>query len=74
MNRKTGKTNNLIVDEINDSIDMFQKEPWIYDNNVYRCYGACKRIIREMQKRRIIDGTCETYICYIEHITKRLNI
>lgn len=64
----------LIVDEINDSIEMFQKEPWIYDNNVYRCYEACKRIVCAMQEKRIIDLTGETYDRYIDYISEKLGI
>ena len=64
----------LEIHEINDCIETFKTEPWIYDNNVNECYSACKRIVCKMQEEKIIDGSCETYDRYIEYISEKLGI
>ena len=50
----------------------FKKNPGNYDNNVWWCYGECKKAIRQME----IDGKVEwdDYNKYIKFITDKLNI
>ena len=60
--------------DIDDIIETYKKEPWIYDSNVYRAYGACKRVIYEAEKNKVIPWDCKLYDKYIEYITEKLGI
>ena len=67
INKTLNYTNPL--DEI---IDRYKKDPWVYDDNVYVCYEACKTVIRRMERESKIRY--EDYDLYIQYITNKLGI
>ena len=61
-----------ILNKLDDIINRYKKDPWVYDDNEYVCYEACKRLIRKAERDRIT--AFEDYDKYIEYITERLGI
>jgi len=60
------------LDKIDDLIGLFRLTPERFDNNVYWCYGLCKKIIYRGEKDGIVKW--EEYNDYIDYITERLGI
>ena len=57
-----------MTDQLDDIIETFEREPFLFDHNVYVCYEACKKIIALK-----ISSIAEYDEC-IEYITERLKI
>ena len=63
-----------LLDEIDVIISRFEITPSFFDNNVWRCYSDCKKVIYKAEKDGVIPYDTNLYDKYIEHITNRLGI
>lgn len=62
----------LYLETINPIIERYKADPWLYDNNEYVCYEACKTEIRKLERQRKIQFN--DYNLYIDYITEKLGI
>ena len=64
----------MITREIDTEIQNFIANPGEYDFNEWRCYEACKKIIRRMEEEKVIPYSTEVYSQYIDYVVGKLNI
>lgn len=65
-----GKKN--LTTKLNETISLFKCLPEAYDDNVWKCYVDCKRIIKEAEKNHEIPY--KDYTKYIDIVTAKLGI
>lgn len=66
-----------LINDIDAIIECFKIAPGAFDDNVWRCYSDCKKVVYQAQQNRVISApymNCAEYDKYINYITERLGI
>ena len=63
-----------LLDDIDAIIKCFEIAPGAFDNNVWRCYSDCKKVVYKAKEDGVIPWDSKLYGEYLGYITEKLKI
>lgn len=62
------------MERLDTIINCYKDCPEIFDDNVWKCYSACKKEIVKMQGDGLVGTDGKSYAECIEYVSKKLGI